>query len=392
MKVYYNTASNKWYQTEWQPAVTLGGEKTRIAWQKETENHSLTLELKRKGQHAGPLIGILTGRKADGRFAGNSPLFVKLQKKLASSGGFSFIFTPEDVGGKCIEGYAFVPGTRSWQKIKVPYPDLVYNRVPFRKIEQEEPFCSLVSALHEKKIPLFNPCFLDKYELYCLFQKNPQLQKLLPATAPVNKMQKLEEFLKKYSRVYLKPSQAAKGKGIFRLSLETGGQIFLQGLDWQKIFPSLNTFWENWKAILLEQPYIVQEEITSVQYQGKRYDFRILAHAKKAGYSVTGIGVRQAQKQDLTTHIPNGGRLLEYELVRTQEYDELINTVVDFIGRDLSAAFGYFGEFSIDAGIGRNGNFYIYEVNSKPMSFDEKNIEEQKITELCRLFHELSGF
>ena len=59
-------------------------------------------------------------------------------------------------------------------------------------------------------------------------------------------------------------------------------------------------------------------------------------------------------------------------------------------GKALSEQFGYFGEFSIDAGISQSGNYYIYEVNSKPMSFDENEIEERKISQLCRLFFQLT--
>ena len=147
-----------------------------------------------------------------------------------------------------------------------------------------------------------------------------------------------------------------------------------------------------WETILKEKNYLAQEEIKSRTYDGKRFDFRILAHAENDHYKVTGIGIRQSQKQEITTHIPSGGKLLPYQLLQTEDHDLFIQTIVEQIGQALSEQFGFFGEFSIDLGISQTGKYYIYEVNSKPMSFDENEIEERKIVHLCRLFLQLTGY
>lgn len=337
-----------------------------------------------------PVIGILTARNKDGSIAGNGTLFIELQKKLISLNGISFIFTLEGVHQDSIDGYVFIPERDVWEKITAPFPHLVYNRIPFRRSEEELKTSMFFASLKEKNIPFFNPGFIDKSELYHLFKNHPFLHTFLPATIPATDKQKLSAFLSHYHSIYLKPSQSARGNGIFKLALDTSSNVHVKGLKGNDEFATFDHFWEEWESRLLEKNYLAQEEIKSILYEGKRFDFRILAHAEKNYYKVTGIGIRQSQKQDLTTHIPSGGRLLPYEVFQNEEYDLFIETVVQHIGAQLSETFGFFGEFSIDMGISQSGQFYIYEVNSKPMSFDESNIEERKIEHLCQLFLQLT--
>ena len=340
----------------------------------------------------GPLIGIMTARKADGSIAGNGPLFIALQKKLISLDGISFVFTPEEAETDLITGYIFSPEQNRWIKEKFRYPDLVYNRIPFRRSEKGEKSQQFLTTLKEKNIPFFNPCFIDKYELYEMLKNHPILQSFLPQTCLIQRKNDLSIFLSKHKSLYLKPAQSSKGKGIFRLKQISSSKLQLDGIKQQEFHTSLDHFWETWGEELLEKNYLAQAEIKSAKYQGNRFDFRILAHADDGGYMLTGVGIRQSQGQEITTHIPAGGRLLPYKLLQSEKHDYFIQTIVPEIGKALSDRFGYFGEFSIDAGVSTMGQYYIYEVNSKPMSFDEIEIEEKKFEQLCRLFLQLSDY
>ncbi|WP_035445723.1 YheC/YheD family endospore coat-associated protein [Bacillus sp. UNC41MFS5] len=345
-----------------------------------------------KINYPGPQVGILSARKADGSIAGNGPLFIALQKKLISHNGISFVFIPEDAGKDHITGYTFLPEQNHWIKEKFRYPDIVYNRIPFRKSEQNEQCQHFFSILKEKNIPYFNPCFIDKYELYEVFKKHPFLKSFLPETILIHGKKDLFLFQKEHKSLYLKPAQSSKGKGILRLRLTSATGLQLDGIHQHELFKSFDHFWEKHGVELLAKNYLAQAEIKSAKYKGNRFDFRILAHGEDGGYTVTGVGIRQSQTQDITTHIPSGGRLLPYEILQTKEHDRFIDAIVPEIGMALSDRFGYFGEFSIDAGVSMTGHYYIYEVNSKPMRFDEEEIEEKKIEQLCRIFFQLSGY
>jgi glutathione synthase/RimK-type ligase-like ATP-grasp enzyme len=340
--------------------------------------------------HNGPLIGIMTAMKANGSIAGNGLLFSELQKRLISLKGISFVFTAEGVTTDFIEGYSYLPDENNWIKKRFPYPDLVYNRVPFRTSEQNGQCQSVFSLLKEKNIPFFNPCFIDKYLLYDLLKNHAILQNYLPQTILVKQKLDLFSFLKKHKSIYVKLTQSARGKGIYRIKLNGPLQIQLEGINRLETYSSFHHFWENWHKELLEESFLAQEEIKSAEYDGNRFDFRILAHADHDDYLLTGVGVRQSQNHGITTHIHSGGKLLPYELLQTNEHDHFIQTVVPHIGNVLSEQFGFFGEFSIDAGVSKSGHYYLYEVNSKPMSFNEPEIEERRIAQLCRLFLQLT--
>ncbi|MFJ7728016.1 YheC/YheD family protein [Neobacillus sp. NPDC097160] len=343
-----------------------------------------------KDNHPTPLIGILTARNSNGTIAGNGPLFIELQKKLISQNGISFVFIPQEIEKDFIIGYTFSPDDNRWQKRRFRYPDLVYNRIPFRKSEQNDQCQRFFSSLKARNIPFFNPCFIDKYQLYELLINHDILRLYLPQTILADDKKNLYSFLKNLKGIYLKPRLSSKGKGIFRLRMNSPSRIELDGINSQENYQSFNHFWECWNKELLEKNYLAQEEIISAEYEGDRFDFRILAHANHDEYVLTGIGIRQSQEQAITTHIPAGGKLLPYKLLQANEHDQFIQTIVPHIGKALSDQFGYFGEFSIDAGVSNSGQYYIYEVNSKPMSFDETEIEERKIEQLCRLFLQLT--
>jgi glutathione synthase/RimK-type ligase-like ATP-grasp enzyme len=347
-----------------------------------------------KKEITGPLVGILTARKKDGMISGNGPLFIALQKKLISHDGISFIFTVEDVGVNSIVGYMFHPEKKSWLRKSFPFPDLVYNRIPFRNTEQQESCQQFFSLLSQKKIPFFNPCFINKHHLYSLFGNHPVLREYLPETILVTQKQALYSFIQKHNKIYLKPAKSARGKGVYRLEInesdENEVQISLKGVKEHEWFDSFHQFWLEWEKELKEKTYLAQKSIQPALYNGNRFDFRIIAHAdEQSRYIVTGVGIRQSQKQDVTTHIPAGGEILPYKDIQSPEHDEFIETIVQHVGEALTNQFGFFGEFSIDAGQSQTGQYYLFEVNSKPMSFDEPHIEERKTDHLCRLFLQL---
>jgi len=338
-----------------------------------------------------PIIGILTAKKKNGSMAGNGPLFIKLQTKLRQLGAVSVIFTLEDVTEHSISGYTFDCETNRWRKIIAPFPDLIYNRIPFRKTERDKKAQDFFSKLKEKNIPFFNPCYIDKYELYLLMKKDAVLKKHLPDTIMAKDKQLLSAFIKKYRTIYLKPAHSSRGKGIYKASLAKDSTLKLEGIKHCCTYASIQEFWQEWENALKQKSYLAQEEITSQLYQEKRFDFRILAHADNHDYNVTGVGIRQSTMQNITTHIPAGGTLLPYHLIQNEQHDEFIKKAVTLLGKALSQEYGFFGEFSIDAGLSQTGQYYIYEANSKPMSFDEVEIENRKIDQLCKLFLQLTS-
>ncbi|MEW8970873.1 MAG: YheC/YheD family protein [Mesobacillus sp.] len=394
MILRYNAESKAWtHEAKAGIPISFGFNHINIpAASSETlpENSQQFLLKNRRG-NIGPLIGVMTSMGKNMSLSGNGSLFQALQVEILKRNGLIVVFPPETIVKDGLTGVAFLPAEQKWIPVKTPLPHLVYNRVPFRKAEQQPAFKDAGGYLSALGIPFFNPGFINKNELYSLFSRHPQLRKLMPESIQVKSMIKLASFLEKHEGIYLKPASSSKGIGIFRLR-QREGMIEFESHSHRHLYPGMKEFWKVKSRQLLKYEYIAQKEVMPTAIDGKRFDFRVHAHDGPDGYEVTGIGIRQSQKQDLTTHLPNGGIMLPYVQVKNDRHDQFFDWAVKEIGQLLTEELGYFGEFSLDAGITQKGNYVIYEVNSKPMSFDEPLIEEKRITALVDLFFRKTGF
>lgn len=387
MIIYYDPSEQSWFHTQANEQFTLGMDTKPLPYKNTPSKNAIPFHVTRRNNgNLGPLVGILTSRSKNSFIAGNKPLFRMLQKEILDNGGISVVITLENIERDKIKGFVYLPFQKKWIKVMIPYPHIFYNRIPSRKIEQSEQFKNSVAKIKEKGIVFFNPSFLNKYEVYELLSHDPHLKKFIPETMVVKERELLRKFLYLHNHIYLKPSNSAKGNGMFRVFKGDGGFIYSQDFKNTVKYPDFNIFWSVHKELLQETEYVAQKEISPLLYNGNRYDFRILAHFNGKEYIVTGIGIRQSEKQNLTTHIPHGGKLIDLEEVYREKDEKFIYEIVKLCGELLSKRIGFFGEFSIDAGITNEEEYVIYEINSKPMSFDEDEIERQRITNLILLF------
>ncbi|WP_083392223.1 YheC/YheD family protein [Bacillus sp. MUM 13] len=339
-------------------------------------------------------IGILTckNNKHETGIGGNVPLFCELHKHLTEEGIFSFVMTIEDVLLKNNKGYIIVPHTGKWEEVQVPLPDIVYNRIPSRSIEATSRFKKVKDWFGSESIFMFNPCFLDKYEMHTTFSKDPALHCFLPDTIMAGSETSLQKFIENHKTIYLKPKKGNRGNGIFLAALHHDGCITANEPHCSISFENFEAFWKHYSKQFKKKNYLAQQAIMSKKIDGHRYDFRVLVHYSFGVYSISGKAVRMSQSQEITTHVPNGGKLYPYKLLRTGKLDATIQDIAQRCGTILSEHFGFFGEFSMDLGEDETGNIYLYEVNSKPMQFDETAIEKKRLKQLSSLFKDISKF
>jgi hypothetical protein len=391
MKLYYDHWHDLWYQREVKERVSFG--KNSVPLPNFDEGKDLfSFDLNVVNENVGPLIGIMASLSKNGAVLGNIPLFKMLQREVIQRGGISVVFAPEEIKHERVSGFIYIPKKDSWYPVIAPLPHVVYNRVPLRKTEESTAFIQATRLFEEWKIPFFNPSFIDKSTLFELGSKHPFLKPLMPETIIVNEEDVLKDFLQKHQGIYLKPSLSSRGNGIFLIRSQMDGAVEFRSHNQQSTYPSFRHFWKERSNLLLKRRYIAQKEVTPAKLDGHRFDFRIHTHDSLEGYKITGIGVRQSQKQNLTTHVPNGGVLLPYERVQTKEHDQFFKELVKSVGHMLTKELGYFGEFSIDAGLTDSGKYVLYEVNSKPMAFDEKKIEAERIRQLVGLLFRKANY
>ncbi|OZM58128.1 hypothetical protein CIB95_00680 [Lottiidibacillus patelloidae] len=390
MNIYWDKKKKRWTHLKTDRKLYWGKEEKKIASIANIES-DLSFPVIVKKNKIGPLVGILATYHEKKQFTGNIKLFLTLQKQLASKGGILFIFTLRGVRKSYITGYIFNLRTSKWVKSTFPLPDIVYNRLCKREEESSPLFQELTSLLKNKEIPFFNPHFFNKQKVLSHLQKDPVIRRHIPHTIPFSNRQHLQYLYYKFSKVYIKPVEGSKGKGIFTLTFSKTC-ITLQTQNSSHKFFSVTSCWQAVEKLLKNKKYIAQEAIKLNTHYNNKYDLRIHAHRSKTLWKITGIGVRVANTNKITTHVPQGGKIATIAELDTElQYDQ-VNTITNRVGHMLEEQFGLLGEFSMDVGISNTGHYYIFEVNSKPMLFDEPEIELDRTRKLVSTCYELSSF
>ncbi|ELW9008165.1 hypothetical protein SIN57_001885, partial [Campylobacter upsaliensis] len=135
-----------------------------------------------------------------------------------------------------------------------------------------------------------------------------------------------------YKKIYLKPIEGSKGNHIYRIRLEKEHSIQVSTTKETAFFSSIDEVWNQYYQEWSQKKFLIQEGIDGALYKGSRYDFRLLVMFEENRYVLSGVGVRQANQQDVTTHIPSGGKLLAYREVAQKEHDLFFEKLVNHCG------------------------------------------------------------
>ncbi|MBD8067741.1 YheC/YheD family protein [Bacillus sp. PS06] len=385
--LYYDPNHQTWIHQQSNQHLTWGKNKQVISYSGGNVKTMLPflVSFSPNGQLS-PIIGILAGEsKKNSSFIGNQQTFIRLQKELAKRGCISIVFTPSSLKNEEMNGFYYSTTLKKWVRIKSPLPNIVYNRIPYRRMEQEKPFTLLLTKLKQLNIPYFNASFFSKYEVYQSLRQHPILTSHLPDTT-LYSTTNLISMLNQHQSLYLKLDKGYKGKGLYRITKHAKHYSIhsVKNIEQCNSLVELTTYID---SIVGLEPFLLQEAIQTDTIDSRRYDIRVLAHQDLDNqFILSGIGIRMAGQQNVTTHVPNGGSVLNYSMIEHQINEDLLALLINSIGQQLTEDFQQFiGEFSVDIGKTTKDEYYIFEVNSKPMVFDEPNIKSAGLTNLSDL-------
>ncbi|MFC3883825.1 YheC/YheD family protein [Bacillus songklensis] len=335
-------------------------------------------------------MGVLTSRKTtDSLNQKRYEHFIQLHDALQKQGGLLLVFSPENMYNTCVKGKIYDSTNGKWIDVLTPLPDVLYNRFPGRRQERKGHCKNVLKRCQRESIPLFNPHFFSKWCLHQLFSQHTLLKKHLPYTIRYESKQSIEKMLEHHSFVYVKPSEGSKGKGIYRLKKIAEEQLLAETIKQSQLYQNIEEFLN---SSLLDENWLVQQGIDSDCINGKRYDLRIIVVRGQGDYHISGIGIRQSGIQNVTTHVPSGGMIVPFSHVSQRLNIPLIRLIASACGHQLETAYGLIGEFSMDMVKSADGHYYILEINAKPMIFDEAEIQQERLMNLCSLFYQLTKF
>lgn len=342
------------------------------------------------------LIGVLTEapyRVVDGRVTWPESAYAHLGPLLAPEEATLCLFSPSEwkPTGEGLRAWRWNHDAGVWERKRMPFPDVVYNRIARRKTERA-PSCRRLLTQIGERAPLFNPRFLDKGEVHRALQA-PEVAGLWPRTHlcrnPLEGIAALDDL----GDAYLKPIHGALGRNIVRLirrgdgydyaRLRSGPQPPVMGYCPRREIRSFL------RACFPDEPYLAQQTVVKSEYEGAPFDLRVLMQKEPDGrWSMSGAAGRVAAACEITTHATRRGQRVSWQ--------RLADSGVDLPPRDgleeacalalvtLERSLGlHFFEASLDVAVCR-GRPYILEINSKPFPFDEEEIRAEAAGRLLR--------
>ncbi|CAM4115738.1 YheC/YheD family protein [Paenibacillus alkaliterrae] len=349
------------------------------------------------------VLAILTIEDEIQLFRGNRSNFVDLLRTGQSMGFIVYVVTVKNLllTRSSLKGFIYNEELESWQQRLLPFPDIIYNRIPLREDEMLPSVKQKIAACHKHPhLKLFNPSFFNKWDLFEWLRLSKSTKPYIPVTRKLVTVTGLGRMMRNHSYLYLKPESGKAGKGIMTIKVHAEKQLPYR-LKIQENKKSatyncanINKLWSRIQKQSGGEAYIAQQGIKLASFNDRRFDLRALVQKNQRGqWDITGIGARIAGAASITTHVPRGGMIEDPEKLLAHSFNEDLarkllikakNTAV-LIAKQIERASGQLlGEMSMDLGIDGEGNMWFFEANSKPMKFDEPHIRQKSLE---RIFH-----
>lgn len=343
----------------------------------------LHLFIKDQTLFIGPLIGIFTSGFTPFllRPIGERSLFFsKLLSVKNRVGVLPFVFGEQhiDWDSGLIKGYFY--GEEGWQQFDVPFPNVIYDRLPNRKSEKTTEYFRIKDRLQQEYlIPWYNPGFFNKLDIFERLQQDDLASGYLPETYPFSSLSLIERMLADYGQVFVKPIHGSLGLGIHQILYDrVEGNYYCRYRDRKgenklRRFDTLEALMRNIFSGKKLSRMIVQQGIRLLRIDQRQVDFRVHTNKDANGdWKVSAIAAKVAGPGSVTTHLNNGGVIKTMEELFDNKTDCLLyKRKLEDAALNLSKALernmeGILAEIGFDFGIDRKGNLWLFEANSKP--------------------------
>jgi hypothetical protein len=347
-------------------------------------NFNISLHTFIDGQilNIGPLIGIFTAGFTPFPFrpiGDRTGFFSKLLSVKKTVGALPFVFGEQHIDWEkgTMKGYFY--HDNNWKTVEVPFPNVIYDRLPNRKTERNPNLLNVKERLQkEYLIPWYNPGFFNKLDIYERLQQDLSASIYLPETQPFTSFSSIEMMLGKFGHVYLKPINGSLGLGVHQIIYDKVEDIYYcryqdyEGNNRLQKFKSLEGLFKKVFSKRNLDRMLVQQGINLIRQNTRPIDFRVHTNKDDEGnWQVTAIAAKIAGSGSVTTHSRSGGEIKTvHEIFPPDEchiYSKKLSVAALLLSESIAESMeGIIGEIGFDLGIDRHGNVWLFEANSKP--------------------------
>ncbi|MDX1806336.1 MAG: YheC/YheD family protein [Paenisporosarcina sp.] len=296
-------------------------------------------------------------------------------KKILPFNGLIIVSSAEGINTekKTIKGYYLQqkPNRKksNWKEGVFPYPGAVFKR---KNLPQ-----NVNKHLYEvTNGRVFNSDFFNKWEMWKWLSPNQIVRSHIPHTTELKSLAKINNMLKIYPSIYLKPKSGSQGNGI----------IEIKRLDNQcQITDSKNrvTHVENGRLgshpiikrlLKKKKKYMIQQGVP-VQHDSRNVDFRIYMQKDETKqWKCTGFIGRFAKPGSITTNLHHidyilpGKKALQKLFSQDQHDLELIEQKIVNVCIDACQTLdqhGCYGDLAIDFILTSDSHVWILEMNKR---------------------------
>jgi len=276
------------------------------------------------------------------------------------------------IGKRTATGYTFRSG--KYRIVKRSIPQVIHNRAIVLVPYWEKKLRKL-----EKSSIVFNGKnrFL-KFHIFRLLVKQSSLRSYLPATMKYSKTN-LNNAMKEYSGLYLKPTNGSVGTGIIKISRRADERW---DIHWKKGRPLKKTHQKTIEFInqnIDRQTYLIQEEIPLAKYHGRPYDIRVSVQRDGSGeWQVTGMVGKVAAAGQHVTNVSKGGKvkrcreLFQASGLSYESTKRALNQASLEISKYLGDKIPYLADLGLDMGVTTRGEIKFIEMNGRDQRYSFK--------------------
>ncbi|MGG1677296.1 YheC/YheD family protein [Neobacillus sp. NRS-1170] len=345
-------------------------------------NIPLHIFLENEILYIGPLVGIFTAgftQIPEQPIGERTLFFSKLLSVNKEVGAIAYLFGERHIDWErgIIEGFFYYDS--SWHNFEVPFPNVIYDRLPNRRSEGNPKLIKVKERLQKDYlIPWYNPGFFNKLDIYERLQQDGSVDAYLPETHPFTSFSIIERMLSNYGHVYIKPKNGSLGLGVHQIIYNKHTSEYFcryqddAGVNRLRKFSSLERLFHSVFGNQSLEKMLVQQGIHLQRQDGRSIDFRIHTNKDDSGiWHVSAIAAKIAGAGSVTTHARSGGAIKTMEEIFSKDECELFTKKLSNAALLLSKAIdknisGIIGEIGFDLGIDRNGEVWLFEANSKP--------------------------
>ncbi|MED1602503.1 YheC/YheD family protein [Alkalihalophilus marmarensis] len=293
--------------------------------------------------------------------------------RISQHNGLIYVSAPSRINldSMEIEGFYYLPATEKNESIlrKATFkpPAAIIKRV------------AISPSLNKYLADITNGCvfnsrFFNKWDMWNWLSPNNGVKAHLPNTIAFKRVEDIEEMLKRYQTIYLKPRSGSRGKGIVQIKREDNLYHITDDKNIKATGEKLTESKVMEQIIKKKDTYMIQRGVP-IQHNLRNVDFRMYVQKNETkNWSCTGLLARFAKPGSITTNLHHVDYILKgtealKEMYHLDEEEaehleaEIQKTCLNAC--ELLDEHGHFGDIAVDFILDHDKHLWILEMNKR---------------------------